>query len=251
MGARIYYIELYKFQRQEFIEKNLFYFEQTRRRLLSQFSSLEEDAKERAEQYLERTAPYFDPENDDPDDALIRAGEAADAYFLQLDGMLRDTRLSVAAGMFQAMEKSLREWLYDEMVRYCRGRFKPKFWTYSVEKLLNDLVILIWNNPGAPFMNDLERCRMLVNTYKHGFGPAFLSLMTMFPQHIRMDAQARKAYLAAPDSVPPFYGQYLEIDDADIAQFSEAIDLFWKSIPEHTDSNLVKSWLLREKLIVT
>jgi hypothetical protein len=54
--------------RQSLIKGHLFYVEQAQKRLLSQFADMEADADRAAEEWLEQSGKFFDPDRHDPGD---------------------------------------------------------------------------------------------------------------------------------------------------------------------------------------
>lgn len=56
-----------------FLEPHEFYVSEARRRLLSQFGDLDQEAEQREEQFLKASAQYFNPDYDDPSEAYEQA----------------------------------------------------------------------------------------------------------------------------------------------------------------------------------
>lgn len=107
--------------RQSLIQGHLFYVEQARKRLLSQFEDIEADADRAAEEWLEQSGQHFDPDRHDPGDFYEAANDAGIEFYGLLSDMREQTRLSVVAGMFHQWDKQLRDWLAREIQHWHRG----------------------------------------------------------------------------------------------------------------------------------
>ena len=97
------------------IERQFFYFEQSRKRLLSQFADLGKEADQSAVAWLEENSHRFDPDRDDPgsfEEAAYFHG--VDRYYL-LTKILDAARLSVVAGMYHEWDKQHRTWILEEV----------------------------------------------------------------------------------------------------------------------------------------
>src|SRR3954471_14093989 len=87
--------------RQSLIKGHLFYVEQARKRLLSQFDDMEADADRAAEEGLEQSGQHVDPDRHDPGDFYEAAHNVGIEFYGLLSDLRDQTRLSVVAGMFQ------------------------------------------------------------------------------------------------------------------------------------------------------
>lgn len=94
--------------RQSLIGQHNFYIEQAKARLLDQFTNMEQDAERAAEAWLDERSENFDPDRDDVGSIYEASEEAGTEFYLLLDEMRMQTRLSVVAGMFHNCEKKLR-----------------------------------------------------------------------------------------------------------------------------------------------
>lgn len=112
--------------RQSLIDGHLFYVEQARKRLLTQFENIEAEADKASEDWLENNSHRFDPDRDDPGSFYEAAGEAGIEFYRLLSDMRDQTQLSVVAGMFHEWDKQLRDWLVREIGHWHRGIWPPK-----------------------------------------------------------------------------------------------------------------------------
>ena len=111
--------------RDSLIEEHLFYVEQARKRLLSNFSDMENEAQKAGDEWLARAGRFFDPERHDPVSFEEQAHEEAIKFYGLLSDMFEQTRLSVVAGMFHQWDKELRDWLAREIGHWHAGEDAP------------------------------------------------------------------------------------------------------------------------------
>lgn len=216
--------------RQSLISQHNFYIEQARSRLLSQFANMEQDADNAAEAWLHERSESFDPDRDDAGSICEASGDAGIEFYLLLDEMCIQTRLSVVAGMFHNWEKKLRGWITDEMRHWHRGPVAPaKVWAadfHSIESLLESLG---WPATSHKYLQTLNGCRCLVNVYKHGDGKALEDLKQKYPEYL-IDPIPSKHGLPATD-FEWLDHTHLSVSDDQIASISNAIVGFWKDVP--------------------
>ena len=122
--------------RQSLIKGHQFYVEQARKRVLSQFEHMEEEADKATEEWLEQSKGRFDPDRHDSGDFYEAARDAGIEFYQLLSDMRDQTQLSVIAGMFHEWEKQLRDWLVREMRHWHRGDTAPaKVWSADFGKI--------------------------------------------------------------------------------------------------------------------
>lgn len=223
--------------RQSLIDGHLFYVAQARKRLLSQFDNIENEADQAAKDWLESREQYFDPERHDPGDFYDRAAEEGVEFYQLLSDMRDRTRLSVVAGMFHEWDKQLREWLAREVRHWHKGDdLLSKLWSVNFENIADLLEGLGWKVRDKEYFKKLDACRLVVNVYKHGAGGSLDDLKQRQPQYL-VDPFAHAS--------EPFIGiEYLDhthlmVSDSQIQEFSDAIVEFWREVPEHIHDSQV------------
>lgn len=204
------------------LEEHRFYVEQAKARLLSSFENIEVDADEYAENYLERRGQYFNPEIHDPDSFLEASYDAGLEHYLALSEMKKQTYLSVLAGMFHQFDKALRNWLSKEMdfLSDAGEHTKLAIWKKDFPLLLDAMESLGFEIADKNFYKSLKTCHLIVNVFKHGFGPSFENLKAQRPNFF-----SRNYYHEFPENLRKFFLSYemLEINEAEIEEFSNAI----------------------------
>lgn len=231
--------------RQSLIESHLFYIEEARKRLLSQFSDIEDEANQAAEQWLEDNDHRFNPYVHSPGDFEEQAFDAGLEFYELLRGMRTRTQLSVVAGMYHEWDKRLHQWMVDQMRGWCSGtKFEKAVWKTKLTDLADFVEPLGWSIRSKPFYARLDACRLVVNVYKHGNGNSLAHLKQKYPE-----------YLRAPifgSAEAPFFNDVshndLSVNDEQIQAFSDAIESFWRDVPANIwdkDHAVMPDWLDR------
>lgn len=225
--------------RQSLIDSHLFYVEQARKRLLSQFNDIEREADRAAEEWLEQHSHRFDPDRHDPG-AFYEAANDAGIEFYQLLSDMRDrTRLSVVAGIFHEWDKQLRDWLVREVRHWHRGdAVVSKIWTVDFGKIADLLESLGWNIRGEEYFNKLDACRLVVNVYKHGEGKSLADLKKNYPEYLDDPSGAVGVVISGKDWLDH---THLLVSEEQFQEFSDAIVSFWRDVPENIYDSQVMS----------
>ncbi|MER9368179.1 hypothetical protein NKI66_19505 [Mesorhizobium sp. M0518] len=234
--------------RQSLIKGHQFYVEQARKRVLSQFENIEEEADKTADDWLEESGGLFDPDRHDPSDFYKAANDFRIEFYQLLSHMRDQTRLSVVAGMFHEWVKKLREWLVREIQHWHHGEtVVAKVWSADFGKITDLLESFGWKLRRTDYFKTLDACRLVVNVYKHGTGTSLADLKATYPEY--------------PDDplkgVRPSWSKklvdhkHLKVSDDQFEAFSHAILAFWRDVPENVvgGQELVPSWF--EKAILS
>lgn len=233
--------------RQSLIAGHLFYVEQARKRLLSQFDDIDAEADRAAADWLQNNSHRFDPDRHDPGDFEERAYEEAIEFHGLMTDLRVQTQLSVVAGMFHEWEKQLRNWLVREIRHWHRGdNVKQAVWEKNLGKIFDLLNGLGWNVRSTTHFPILDACRLLVNVYKHGEGDSLVELKQKYPEYL--DDPLRHVGELSLDADHLDY-THLKVTDAQIQAFSDAIVAFWNGVPENIfneESIAAPSWFEQE-----
>ncbi len=214
--------------RKQLIASHQFYVEQAEKRLLSQFQNIEEEADKYADEWLEKAGQYFDPDRHDPGDFYEQANDESIEFYQMLEDMLNRTRLSVTAGIFHEWDKQLRSWMVNEINHWHRGHEVTRaVWKANFGDIIDLLDAVGWPVKSKNYYTSLDRCRLVVNAYKHGNGGAFESVKSQHPEFIKSFGDTSSIYFEHADHTD------LIVRDAHIAEFSNAIIEFWKDVPEY------------------
>lgn len=228
-------------RRNRFIDAHRFYVDQAAARLLSQFENMDTEADVYADDWLNEASQHFNPEDSDPSRFYEQAYDESIDFYLKLSEMRNRTRLSVVAGIFHEWDKQLRGWLMDEIRHWHRGAQVENFiWTKNFDQILELVEALGYDFRTTNYHDSLNRCRLVVNTYKHGNGAAFNALKNAYPEFLGKDETERR------------YLKYVEhdslvVEESHINEFSEAIIAFWNGMPEDVYSEKLDnfpSWLI-------
>lgn len=216
--------------RQYLIDGQLFYVEQARKRLLSQFENISDEAVKAADEWLDKNAHLFDPDRHDPGDFEERAHDVAIGFYESIRDLREQTYLSVAAGMFHQWEKQLRDWLTKEVMHWHRGdQVKKAIWTADAGKIGELMAGLGWPFKNASYFDQLGACRLVVNVYKHGEGDSLDQLRRKHPEYLD-DPLAELDGVGG--NIDYLDHTRLRVTDEQLQAFSDAIVAFWRDVPE-------------------
>ncbi|MFB2601744.1 hypothetical protein ACE04B_06850 [Rhizobium phaseoli] len=217
--------------RQSLIKGHLFYVEQARKRLLSQFADIEADANRATEEWLEQSGQHFDPDRHDPGDFYDAANDVGIEFYGLLSDMREQTRLSVVAGMFHEWDKQLRDWLVREIRHWHHAHNAAlKVWSADFSQITDLLESFGWNVRGTDYFRRLDACRLVVNVYKHGEGKSLDELKKNFPEYL--DDPFNGSGGAFSNSKYHDH-THLKVSDDHLQSFSDAILAFWRDVPEN------------------
>ena len=235
--------------RQSLIKGHLFYVEQAQKRLLSQFADMESDADRAAEEWLEQSGKFFDPDRHDPGDFYEAARDIGIEFYGLLSDMREQTRLSVVAGMFHEWDKQLRDWLVCEIQHWHRGdSVASKVWSADFGQIADLLESLGWDVRSKDYFRTLDACRLIVNVYKHGKGKSFDDLREHFPEYLD---DPLKDFGGTISGAGRLDHTHIKVNNAQFQALSDGILAFWRDVPESaiefqvTD---VPDWLYRALL---
>ncbi|ELY4112147.1 hypothetical protein SMY46_003879 [Cronobacter turicensis] len=214
---------------QAVLEPHEFYVTQARERLLSRFSDIAQEADEAERLYLERAGKNFDPERDDDAGVYERAYDAGIAQWIALKQMHNTITLALTAGMFHLFDKTLREKVVWEFSHWTdREIMGPLIWDLGFPRLIQLLEWAGIDIKSKTFFSKLDRCRMVVNVYKHGDGDAHRDLSRhcpeYYPEHLSSDRT---------ESFNTHY-EFLTVSESQFGEFADAIADFWRNLPEYT-----------------
>lgn len=221
--------------RERIIANHRFYLAEATKRLLTQFENIEADAEQFASDWLAEHAKYFDPDRHDPGDFHEQAGDEMAGFYQGLQSLQSTTRLSIIAGMFHEWEKQLRDWLVSELARviFPSRETAKSVWNAKFDEIIAFLESWNWPIRDRPYHDDLCRCHLVVNVFKHGGGTSFDKLKLAAPNLLRDEHWPDALFYRDPDYTD------LRVDDECLIQFSDAIIAFWRDLPENTSQSQI------------
>ncbi|MEY1130566.1 hypothetical protein AB7143_23275, partial [Providencia rettgeri] len=160
-----------------FLEPHEFYVSEARRRLLSQFGDLDQEAEQREEQFLKASAQYFNPDYDDPSEAYELAYHEGVSYAWSLMEMQNSVLLAVTAGMYHQFDKMLRKHTIKQLSNWCKEEIIiTMIWNFTFNQLIDFHEWIGLKINGTVYGEKLKACNLVVNVYKHGDGDSHQTL---------------------------------------------------------------------------
>ncbi len=221
---------MHKTFREDLIDRQKFYIEVAKNRLLAQFPNIQEEAEKYANEQFNEARQRIDPEKFDDDNAAEWAQELGEERYLILDDIVKMTQLSVIAGMYHEWEKQLRDWMARELPHhYAAQGYGDMIWEATIHTTVKFLEACDWPIKKTSYYKSLDRCRLIVNVYKHGNGDSFENIRKKHPEFIKsaFNHEHRSLELKSADYTN------LVVTEEHIDEFSNAIIEFWKNVPEN------------------
>lgn len=229
--SRYVLFQMWEPLRQSLMAEHLFYVDQARRRLLSQFDDIDAEAERAAAEWLQNNSNRFDSDRHDPGDFEEQAYDAAIAFHGLMIDLREQTQLSIVAGMFHEWEKQLRNWLVREIQHWHRGdNVKQAVWKKNLGNIFDLLEGLDWTVRSRSYFPILDACRLVVNVYKHGEGDSLVELKQQYPEYLN-DPLSQIGELSS--GLDYLDHTHMKVTDEQIQAFSDAILAFWKGVPEN------------------
>ena len=227
--------------REYLIEKHHFFVNESRARLLTQFDDVSAEADAFAERWATEHSHLFDPESDDPDDLEERAWEESIGFYGMLDDLHAEVRLAIIAGMFHGWDKDLRDWIVTQIRHWHSGKGVPaEIWKASFPRLMEFLSCFGWDVDVLPCHRGLDRCRLVVNVYKHGEGQALESLKDHHSDLIAADLLNATSNRSLAQRILGY--RQLKVTDSHLDEFSNAIVDFWAAMPVTITEDSFRNW---------
>jgi hypothetical protein len=224
--------------RESLIRAHLFYVEQARKRLLSQFGDIEAEADKAADEWLEQNSHRFDPDRHDPGEFDEAAYDFGIAFYGLLTDMRDRTVLSVVAGMYHDWDKQLREWLVREVQHWHHAdNTALKIWSVDFEEICSLLESFGWPIRDAGYFRKIDACRLVVNVYKHGKGKSLEDMKQKYPEYLDDPFDGSGGALSDVKHRDP---THLKVTDDQFQAFSGAIVAFWQAVPENVFESQVQ-----------
>lgn len=236
-------------RRGDLIAQHEFYVSEGKSRLIDQLSNinqLEAEAEKKGEQWFNERSQRFDPDRDDEADIYEGANDIKIIHFQALDQLGNDFRLALIAGMFHQWERSLKDWMTsnDGILFWHKSEALHRaIWKANFHQVFELFECAGLFSAGDKVKGTLNKCRLVVNTYKHGRGSSLDELKQMYPELLdRYQLGKDHEWFSAE------YRSYedLYISPTMIDEFSNAIVEFWKIIPEYLtedDFTELPTWL--------
>ncbi|RGP41522.1 hypothetical protein BPTFM16_01828 [Altererythrobacter insulae] len=224
------FLQMWGPTREHLIANHEFYVAEARRRLLEPFDDdrMKADAKRHAAEWLAERVKNFDPNRDDPADAYEQAYDESICFFHGLTALRDSTRLSVISSMFHDWEKQLRDWLGKELGQNGFGKHAhAAVWSVPLDSLLDLLESCKWPIKSLGFYDELQRCQLVTNVFKHGTGRSFRLLKKRAPDLVEKSEEIPAFWVSALD-----YSS-LSVSEDHLARFAKAITAFWQQLPEN------------------
>jgi len=215
--------------RAQFLALHTFYVEQMKSRILAQFDDLKAEADKHGQAAYERIGARFGYGDVDEADVSEAAYDEVIAHYQALTDLRKQVLFGGLAGMFHQWDKTLREHLERELVRYFdREKIEKEVWKVPTADLMDVFEEFGWAVKSLPLYAKIDALQLVVNVYKHGKGRSLIDLHSKYPEHVvdPLAAHMPKGFELGLDH------EWLTVTDEHFDQFASAIADFWSAMPE-------------------
>ena len=222
-----------------FLREHDFYVEQAKSRIFNNFKgeNIEKEAEKAKEDFFKREElEGHYGEDVDVADIAETAIEHGIEFGITLYEMKFQVILATLALMYHQWEKKLREFMEHELrFGYNNDELEKIFWKSNIDCLYDELERQGWYIRKEAWFPKIDACRLIVNVYKHGKGPALGKLKEKHPE-----------YLKGVFDVGDFFGECdemllsyedLSITIEDFNEIADALRQFWVDFPSHQDQS--------------
>lgn len=210
------------------IQAHDFYVEQVNKRVLAQFKDIKGDADRYAKAEYERLSARYGHEDADPADVAESAHDNAIGYYSLLHDLRQQVILGALAGLYHQWEKQLREFINLELAHEVKRDLASEFaWSGNIGDVFGWLDQFGWNVRVQSFFPTIDACRLIVNVYKHGQGPALAELNKKYPEYLP-DPIGNLIPSKRPKLVSY---EWLAVSEEDFAEIAKGLRAFWKCFP--------------------
>ncbi|GBQ89817.1 hypothetical protein AA23498_0720 [Acetobacter nitrogenifigens DSM 23921 = NBRC 105050] len=236
MGGVLKKINLYLWgeARKSFLAAHDFYVEQMQSRILSQFSDLEFEADEVAQNTFERLGRTLSYGEGDQSECAEVAYEAGISRYEALSELRHQVLLGGLAGLFHQGDKTLRHHMARELSQWCdQGEIKNKIWKLPIDDIFDVFDSCGWPVKTLSFYSSIEALQLVVNVYKHGEGRSLDMLAMKYGEYLGIEKSHQR-------NLENFYYDFqsLSVSDEQFYAFSVSLREFWVAMPENIYLNI-------------
>jgi hypothetical protein len=226
-GARLY---LSRAERVLILGRHDFYVEQVKSKVFPAFEDIEREAEQYSRDEYDRLGSLSSDDEVGMDIIAEVAGERGVERHQLLHDLKKRVILGAVAGLFHQWEKDLRGFIEHEL----NNDMPPdathiQAWERNIQGVLDLIANFGWDCRASVFWLELEACRLIVNAYKHGKGPALEELSRRHPQYLDRGVTGE----FAPNFAARFINhEWLSISRSQFESLAGALRAFWSEFPE-------------------
>lgn len=215
--------------RRHYLALNDFYVTEMRTRILSQFDDLEGQADRFMNETYERLGRAPGYGDVDMADITEAAHDEGIAHYQALSDLRKQVLLGGLAGMFHQWDKTVREYLEQELRHDFDGeRIEKEIWKATFADLLDVFVQFGWPVKTLPCYATLDALQLVVNVYKHGKGRSLTQLAANYGEYV---VDPLREWMPKGIEMGLDH-EWLTVTDAQFVAFADAIRAFWTEMPE-------------------
>jgi hypothetical protein len=214
--------------RRRILDRHDAYVEAVQARVISQFRDIDVQAERHAEARWEALLRMPAREDVDMADLAEVAQDTGLEKYEMLSFLKREMLLGSLAGLYHIWDRSLRDFLEKEFRHWMDAlRIEKYAWRSDFNGVVDCLRQFGWDIAKESFFEDLDACRLIVNVYKHGKGPALKDLAARYPRFLRYHDKPEFSFLAQHVDQ-----EDLELSEQQFCKIARSLRAFWIGFPE-------------------
>lgn len=215
--------------RHAFIIKTKSIIEESKSKILANFDNIDEEVEVLRTKLLNGELYSSNPNRYHDDEAQLYedACSLAISHEMLLYEMRRELILNITSMLYFNFDKTLRSWLFNEIGHTWNiTDFEKWIWIKDIGNIYSLLKLFDFNIYSKKNFKYLDALRLVVNTYKHGYGDSLSKLKNTYPEYLNAEF-IEKGFIMSLNNE---YAN-LKISMQQLEEFSVAINEFWNQIP--------------------
>lgn len=205
-------------------------FKESKTRILYNFDNIDKEAdllKDKllnGELYNSNPSLYYDDEAQLYEDACSQVF----SHYSLLHEMGRELTLTAASMIYFNFDKTLRSWLLKEIENSCNiPKLEIWLWKTGIGDIYDLLESFDFPIRSKCLFKSLNSFRIVVNTYKHGYGDCLSQLKDLYPEYLNAEF-VEKGFMTLNNE----YAN-LKVSKLQLEAFAQAITDFWTLVPRN------------------
>lgn len=205
-------------------------FKQSQARMLSNFNDIDKEADLLRDKLLNGELYDSNPNLYHDDEAQLYEDACSQAFsqYCLLHEMRRELTLTTTSMIYFNFDKTLRSWLLKEIEHSWNiPNLETWVWQTNINRIYDLLELFDFHMRSKFLFKLLNSLRVVVNTYKHGYGDCLSQLKNYHPEYLNAEF-IEKGFMTHNKE----YAN-LKVSKLQLEEFVEAITDFWTLIPRN------------------
>lgn len=223
-------IFLFEAEREAFLKKHNFMFKESQARILSNFNNIDKETDLLRDQLLNGELYNSNPNLYHDDEAQLYEDACSQAFshYSLLHEMRRELTLTAVSIIYFNFDKTLRSWLFKEIEHSWNiPDLENWIWRTDIKHIYSLLELFDFSIRSKIFFKHVDSLRIIVNTYKHGYGLSLSQLKDLYPEYLNAEF-VEKGFMTLNNE-----HNNLKVSKPQLEEFAQAITDFWTLLPRN------------------